>query len=112
VEIRADLVGAFRPMAFGFVEPRHLRHVHPDRSARRVQHSLHPLVEVFRKEDLVVATAFTMKVAIWPDIADQWMSGSIGRRQRMVSRANSRKRRKLRIWSKSNPSSGLPTSTP
>jgi hypothetical protein len=36
-----------------------------------------------------------MKVEIWPDIADQWMSGSIGRRQRIVSRANSRKRRKL-----------------
>ena len=30
-------------------------------------------------------------VAMWPDMDDQWMSGSIGLRQRMVSRANSKK---------------------
>ena len=47
-----------------------------------------------------------------PDIADQWMSGSIGLRQRIVSRANSRNRRKLRIWSNSCLPSSPPTSTP
>ena len=49
---------------------------------------------------------------MWLDMADQWMSGSIGLRKRMVSRANSRKRRNDAIWSKSKPFSGLPTSMP